>query len=714
MTFNTGNPVGSTDPRDLSDNAQNFDKLSVGSEHSYPDRFGVPRKSWAGMEADFTEFLAASGFESEHLTYIDGQPLVVARPTQLIDYEGSVYRVKMPASFPLELSGVWASDAPLLLDVGDQSLRLALANEGGASLIGFSDVGSFPDGTAGRAIQQRARVVADVAALSLLAPAVGAAQLVSGERSGLFVYQTGDFSSQVAADPQGSVYVAPASSPIGAAGAWVRVDPQPFRADWSGSDLNDIPAFVAGDVLLTEGSYSGSASVVNRPDLRFVAAGQSLVNGLPLYKSRFSGAIKPPAGFPWQPPLFITEKAGTYSTIFDIAHYDRASRDPTAVHYYVNVTGNNGGGNDGRSPETAYRSVYWAIRQAGLAGVTNLILHVGRGVYNRHDGWMGERFSGNISVLCEEGTYLTTAERYSDLSWTSLGGDVYSVVRSGISSYRGIVDMKYRDMYGKPYMYTPVESASAVAGNPGSYYVDAATNTVSVCMRDGRAPDTDLLVLSSSSTGNGRQADGTGFLYVKNARFVGGGGGAFFTGAGAGVVACFDSCEFAFSSNNAGLRSLDTGLTISYNCDAYLNYSDGFNYHDYGPVGARVIEIDCRSWWNGLYRPSSEPENVNGSSAHESVEIVRVNTQAWENTGPNIVDIQTVNCWNVGCKAWDSLAVAAAQKVDFYFTDSNVTAWLDGCEGGLTGKQLATNPSSVAYVRNWGGGLSASGNIQTY
>ncbi|MFG3398643.1 hypothetical protein ACQKEK_02595 [Pseudomonas sp. NPDC077408] len=152
MTFNTGNNVPSTDPRDLYDNAQNFDKLIVGPEPSYLDRLGVPRKSWAGMEADFTAFLAASGFESTHLIYVDGQLLTVDRPTQLIDYDGSVYRVKMPASFPLELSGVWVDDAPLLLDVGDESLRLALATNEGAGLIGMDLGGTYADGTLGKAI----------------------------------------------------------------------------------------------------------------------------------------------------------------------------------------------------------------------------------------------------------------------------------------------------------------------------------------------------------------------------------------------------------------------------------------------------------------------------------------------------------------------------------------------------------------------------------
>jgi len=50
--YNTGNPVPSTDPRDLDDNATVFDNLANGTNASYPDRLGVARKSWHQMEQD--------------------------------------------------------------------------------------------------------------------------------------------------------------------------------------------------------------------------------------------------------------------------------------------------------------------------------------------------------------------------------------------------------------------------------------------------------------------------------------------------------------------------------------------------------------------------------------------------------------------------------------------------------------------------------------
>lgn len=142
-TYNTGNPVGSTDVRDLYDNAQNLDSLVNGPLASYADRLGAPRKSWRGIEQDFAAFLAASGFELPALEYVGGSPLVVDRPTQLIFRTGfpdTLYGVKSTEPFPATLSGTWATDESRLVVRSDGDLRQDLANSTdpakGAAILG--------------------------------------------------------------------------------------------------------------------------------------------------------------------------------------------------------------------------------------------------------------------------------------------------------------------------------------------------------------------------------------------------------------------------------------------------------------------------------------------------------------------------------------------------------------------------------------------------
>lgn len=134
-TYNTLNPLGSVSAKDLSDNASNFDEGMNSPSPSFYDRFKKRRETWAGMEKMVADFLEAMGFEATHLVYVDGTPLTVLRPTQLIDRAGSVYKVKQPASFPVNLTGTWATDQLLLVDVGDASLRALLASPAGASNV---------------------------------------------------------------------------------------------------------------------------------------------------------------------------------------------------------------------------------------------------------------------------------------------------------------------------------------------------------------------------------------------------------------------------------------------------------------------------------------------------------------------------------------------------------------------------------------------------
>jgi hypothetical protein len=51
-TYNTGNPIGSSDPRDLYDNAEGLDQATNSQELVWQDRLGNTRKTLKGIEAD--------------------------------------------------------------------------------------------------------------------------------------------------------------------------------------------------------------------------------------------------------------------------------------------------------------------------------------------------------------------------------------------------------------------------------------------------------------------------------------------------------------------------------------------------------------------------------------------------------------------------------------------------------------------------------------
>ncbi|MFV5212686.1 right-handed parallel beta-helix repeat-containing protein [Azonexus caeni] len=55
MAYNTGNAIGSTDARDLYDNAQNLDKAMNSTDPTWIDRFGVARPTFKGAESELNQ-----------------------------------------------------------------------------------------------------------------------------------------------------------------------------------------------------------------------------------------------------------------------------------------------------------------------------------------------------------------------------------------------------------------------------------------------------------------------------------------------------------------------------------------------------------------------------------------------------------------------------------------------------------------------------------
>jgi len=79
--YNTGNGLGSNKLEDLSDNAKNIDNFANSGNETFTDRFGVSRKSIAGMESDHVDQINAheiehdnqiARHESEFITHIEG------------------------------------------------------------------------------------------------------------------------------------------------------------------------------------------------------------------------------------------------------------------------------------------------------------------------------------------------------------------------------------------------------------------------------------------------------------------------------------------------------------------------------------------------------------------------------------------------------------------------------------------------------------------
>jgi len=151
MAFNTRNPVepnGSTDPRDLKDNAAIIDKLVNSSDLTWLGRLGKTLKTWAGMtaehnaaqvqrSAEFQQFLQSSGYEVP-VPYAPG--ISITRTTQTVVYNGELYRPK-EASLPF-VTTTFPADSEKWIANGDNSLRQMLASHSGSASVGFQQRGA--------------------------------------------------------------------------------------------------------------------------------------------------------------------------------------------------------------------------------------------------------------------------------------------------------------------------------------------------------------------------------------------------------------------------------------------------------------------------------------------------------------------------------------------------------------------------------------------
>lgn len=130
MPYNTGNPLGSNDFRDLKDNAENLDKALNGTAPSFVDRLGETRQSFAGMELAFAGGGRFAGVSATPpATRLDGSPL----------QEGDEYQ-----DTDDHLRYNWTGSAWVALNSSAQDLETRLADASdpanGAGMLGRATI----------------------------------------------------------------------------------------------------------------------------------------------------------------------------------------------------------------------------------------------------------------------------------------------------------------------------------------------------------------------------------------------------------------------------------------------------------------------------------------------------------------------------------------------------------------------------------------------
>lgn len=403
--------------------------------------------------------------------------------------------------------------------------------------------------------------------------------------------------------------------------------------------------------------------------------------------------VVPPSGFDWSPPLTVRNSGGTYSTDFDADDWKVSS----TAEIWVSTTGSNGGGDGTKA--NPYAGIYFALQKAAALADAGVSIYVMTGVYNRLQGWASETCDKNINVIAVDGAVISST-RFEPLSWSLYSAGVYAAARSSVDDIR---DELFADSDGVAQKLISVATIAECESTLGSWYTDGST--LYVHTQDEREPDSALLVLAS--VGNGIFGHNKRW-YIEGLEFEGGTVAAFNTSSGTigtSAEVIFNNSKFRYAPTGNGIAANGIPLTIAYKCDAYANGSDGFNYHlGSNGIDPKTIEIQCSAYKNGA---PDGANNDNGSTMHENGRIVRVSGRYRENIGPQVIDINTSQSWNLGCKPSSSASTAEDGTNAGFRTQNSAAMFLEGCSAtDSTFGAITSETSTIRYRRSSLGAMS--------
>lgn len=226
-----------------------------------------------------------------------------------IDYTNTANEAAIEASADAAAAATSASQAATSAANADTSADAAAASAASASAdaaTATTAAAVADDVLAMAAIPNATRPASSRASLSALATDLPAVLSENG-REGVFVFSSADHSADVAADTRQGVYVAPASDPTGASGAWVRRFSGPLDIRWFGAVADVTSVGVGTDnaaaingAIAVAARTRGNEVLVPRADLGYrVSSTLVFTGGVKLKGQGYSQS--PTATYPTPP-----------------------------------------------------------------------------------------------------------------------------------------------------------------------------------------------------------------------------------------------------------------------------------------------------------------------------------------------------------------------------------------------------------------------------
>lgn len=339
---------------------------------------------------------------------------------------------------------------------------------------------------------------------------------------------------------------------------------------------------------------------------------------------------------------------------------------------------------------------YKSLKKAASISANNLIIMAKPAIYDNALSFSGANPKANIFQVQPWGQgKIVSSKHYSSLVWTNYAGSTYI---STVETVSDVFDSRLKTSEGDYKPLKNVSSISSVQSTPGSYYIEETT--IYVRLHDDREPDDEIMVYAAGE--NLWVSMPNGITYLEDVLCHGGSypcRGRLVDPATSHTIFA-KRCEFSYGRGD-GFDINGHFLTVTQECLAAQNMSDGFNYHAiFGSAGPNMVEIDCVGRCNGRNASGTN----NGSSMHDPDSVgIRVNGKYYKNEHRNVHDIGGSFAWNIGCESYSSQTQGYSNWcAGLVGEPSQSILWLDTCDssGSTYDLETASDGSGIIYTFN--------------
>jgi hypothetical protein len=395
----------------------------------------------------------------------------------------------------------------------------------------------------------------------------------------------------------------------------------------------------------------------------------------------------------------------------------------TVTQYYVNYSAGTDGGAGTSTGAGAWKTFDYAIANASSPAVINFEDDI---VGSLSAAASFNSFTGKLKLKGKAARTLIAGgmrENYdlASFAWSASGANGAYVSTTGSANfYRAQFDAKYRDVNGIPRPIIDAESIAACQTTAGTYFWDSDASDLYVHMHDDRIPDpADGWYFAQSAFRTTLQQGGDtaeDIILCENLEFTANTGTATLasfryrpvtTGAETSARFGMRNCLSYGSAGNA-FEIYDADIVAMDDCHAGYNTRDGLNYHSFVTTGTKgeymtVYEHNCtakQSGFAGFADQAVAGSSSNGSTAHDSMHILRTNGVFNDTVGAVVADVNGTHSLNYNVAAGNPLAGASPRACfwheKFFGEGTTKEMYLWGCSGWDKGISGAETISTIA------------------